>query len=113
MSTLPDPQPGRWAPAEPSASTDADSTLHQASQGGLLFTRKRFRLLGFGAEEDAQLAHLVMESGGKVLTGRTRAVADYGVVPLLGCEVEATVDEVVTDTWLVRCFWASGSGLVW
>ena len=34
--------------------------------------------------------------------GRTRAVADYAVVPLLGCEVEATVEEVVTDTWLVR-----------
>uniref|UniRef100_A0A8C4Z728 DNA topoisomerase II binding protein 1 n=1 Tax=Gadus morhua TaxID=8049 RepID=A0A8C4Z728_GADMO len=88
---------------EPSDSTEADSTLQQASQGGLPFTGKRFRLLGFGSEEDAQLALLVMENGGKVLTGRTRAVADYGVVPLLGCEVEATVDEVVTDTWLVLC----------
>ncbi|XP_056440120.1 DNA topoisomerase 2-binding protein 1 isoform X1 [Gadus chalcogrammus] len=103
MSSLPGPQPDRWAPAEPSDSTEADSTLQQASQGGLPFTGKRFRLLGFGSEEDAQLALLVMENGGKVLTGRTRAVADYGVVPLLGCEVEATVDEVVTDTWLVLC----------
>ena len=111
MSSLPGPQPDRWAPAEPSDSTEADSTLQQASQGGLPFTGKRFRLLGFDSEEDAQLALLVMENGGKVLTGRTRAVADYGVVPLLGCEVEATVDEVVTDTWLVRrlCFWAYGS----
>jgi len=70
-----------------------------------MFTGKRFRLVGFGAEADGQLAHLVMQNGGKVLVGRTRAVADYGVVPLLGCELEATVDEVVTDTWLVRCSW--------
>ncbi|CAL8293832.1 unnamed protein product [Lota lota] len=103
MRALPDPQPDRWAPAEPTDSTEPDCTLHQASQGGLLFTGKRFRLLGFGSEADAQLALLVLENGGKVLTGRTRAVADYGVVPLLGCEVEATVDEVVTDTWLVLC----------
>ncbi|KAJ3611303.1 hypothetical protein NHX12_021319 [Muraenolepis orangiensis] len=99
-STLPDP----WTPAETAHSMEAaDSTLHRPCEAGLLFTGKRFRLAGFGPEGDAQLALLVMENGGKVLTGRARAVADYGVVPLLGYEVEATVDEVVTDTWLAMC----------
>lgn len=103
LSTLPHPPPDPWAPADPAGSVDADSTLHQASEGALMFTGKRFRLVGFGVEADAQLAHLVMQNGGIVLMGRTRAVADYGVVPLLGCELEATVDEVVTDTWLASC----------
>lgn len=66
-----------------------------------MFTGKRFLLVGFGAESEAQLSMLIVESNGKVLVGRFRGVADYAVVPLLGCEVEATVDEVVTDTWLV------------
>lgn len=58
--------------------------------------------MGFGTEAEGQLSQLVTENGGRVLMGRTRVVADYAVVPQLGCSVEATVDEVVTDTWLVR-----------
>lgn len=58
--------------------------------------------MGFGTEAEVQLSALVTENGGRVLMGRTRIVADYAVVPLLGCSVEATVDEVVTDTWLVK-----------
>lgn len=77
---------------------EPDSTLPEAG----LFFGKRFLLVGFGTEAEAQLSLLVIENGGRVLTGRTRIVADYAVVPLLGCPVEATVDEVVTDTWLVR-----------
>lgn len=78
-----------------------DSTLVETSEGGL-FSGKRFILVGFGAEAEAQLSELVMENAGKILVGRSRAVAHYAIVPLLGCDVEATVDEVVTDTWLVR-----------
>uniref|UniRef100_A0A4W5N9F8 DNA topoisomerase II binding protein 1 n=1 Tax=Hucho hucho TaxID=62062 RepID=A0A4W5N9F8_9TELE len=77
-------------------------TSSLASEAGL-FAGKRFLLVGFGAEAEAQLSILVTENYGKVLVGRTRAVADYAVVPLLGCEVEATVDEVATDTWLAMC----------
>uniref|UniRef100_A0A8C2XMB7 DNA topoisomerase II binding protein 1 n=1 Tax=Cyclopterus lumpus TaxID=8103 RepID=A0A8C2XMB7_CYCLU len=73
-----------------------------ASEAGLFFG-KRFLLVGFGAEAETQLSILVTENGGTVLMGRTRVVADYAVVPLLGCSVEATVDEVVTDTWLAMC----------
>lgn len=81
---------------------EPDSSLHEATEAGL-FARKVFLLVGFGAEAEAQLSQLVTENGGKVLIGRTRVVADYAVVPLLGCSVEATVDEVVTDTWLAMC----------
>uniref|UniRef100_A0A8C7PVR1 DNA topoisomerase II binding protein 1 n=1 Tax=Oncorhynchus mykiss TaxID=8022 RepID=A0A8C7PVR1_ONCMY len=97
-----------WVSAPGQASTiaevgaGADTTLQEASEAGL-FAGKRFLLVGFGAEAEAQLSMLVTENCGKVLVGRTRAVADYAVVPLLGCEVEATVDEVATDTWLAMC----------
>uniref|UniRef100_A0A672T7N7 BRCT domain-containing protein n=1 Tax=Sinocyclocheilus grahami TaxID=75366 RepID=A0A672T7N7_SINGR len=79
-----------------------DSTLVETSVGGL-FAGKRFILVGFGAESEAQLSELVMENAGKILVGRSRAVAHYAIVPLLGCDVEATVDEVATDTWLAMC----------
>ncbi|KAI2649116.1 DNA topoisomerase 2-binding protein 1-A [Labeo rohita] len=79
-----------------------DSTLVEASEAGL-FSGKRFILVGFGAEAEAQLSELVMENSGKILVGRSRAVAHYAIVPLLGCDVEATVDEVATDTWLAMC----------
>uniref|UniRef100_A0A8C9XRR4 DNA topoisomerase II binding protein 1 n=1 Tax=Sander lucioperca TaxID=283035 RepID=A0A8C9XRR4_SANLU len=81
---------------------EPDSTLQEASEAGLFFG-KCFLLVGFGTEAEAQLSLLVTENGGRVLMGRTRVVADYAVVPLLGCSVEATVDEVVTDTWLAMC----------
>ncbi|XP_061661893.1 DNA topoisomerase 2-binding protein 1 isoform X2 [Syngnathoides biaculeatus] len=84
------------------AGPETDSTMQEASEAGL-FAGKRFLLLGFGAEAEAQLVLLVTENRGRVLGSRTRAVADYAVVPLLGCSVEATVDEVVTDTWLAMC----------
>ena len=107
MSTAAEPEP--WAPNQTSR-TESNSTLHEASEEGL-FVGKCFLLVGFGAEAEAQLSLLVIEQGGRVLMGRTRVVADYAVVPLLGCSVEATVDEVVTDTWLVRsqtcCFFLS------
>uniref|UniRef100_A0A3Q2XBQ9 DNA topoisomerase II binding protein 1 n=1 Tax=Hippocampus comes TaxID=109280 RepID=A0A3Q2XBQ9_HIPCM len=82
--------------------TVSDSTTHEASEAGL-FAGKRFLLQGFGAEAEAQLSLLVMENRGRVLVSSTRAIADYAVVPLLGCSVELTVDEVVTDTWLAAC----------
>ncbi|XP_059182443.1 DNA topoisomerase 2-binding protein 1 [Centropristis striata] len=90
-----------WAPNH-TREPEPDSTLQEASEAGL-FYRKRFLLVGFGNEAETQLSLLVTENGGRVLTGRTRVVADYAVVPLLGCAVEATVDEVVTDTWLAMC----------
>lgn len=90
-----------WGPNQ-SLGPQSDSTLHEATEAGL-FSGKFFLLVGFGAEAEGQLSQILIENGGKVLTGRTRVVADYAVVPLLGCSVEATVDEVVTDTWLAMC----------
>ncbi|KAG7488805.1 hypothetical protein MATL_G00037920 [Megalops atlanticus] len=79
-----------------------DSTLAGPEEGGL-FSGRFFLLVGFGTEAEVQLSTLVAENGGKVLGARKRAVADYAIVPLLGCEVEATVAEVATDTWLAMC----------
>ncbi|XP_068566212.1 DNA topoisomerase 2-binding protein 1 [Cebidichthys violaceus] len=90
-----------WAP-NLTRGPEADLTLQEASEAGLFFG-KCFLLVGFGAEAETQLSLLVTENAGRVLMGRTRVVADYAVVPLLGCSVEATVDEVVTDTWLAMC----------
>ncbi|XP_069015761.1 DNA topoisomerase 2-binding protein 1 isoform X2 [Embiotoca jacksoni] len=101
ISTAAEPQPDPWAPSH-SRGPEPESTLQEASQAGL-FSGKCFLLVGFGAEAEAQLSELVTDHGGRVLVGRTRVVADYAVVPLLGCSVEATVDEVVTDTWLAMC----------
>ncbi|KAJ8009992.1 hypothetical protein DPEC_G00069920 [Dallia pectoralis] len=101
---MPPPNDTSSSSMRPSATSviGADSTIQESSQAGL-FAGKRFLLVGFAVEVEAQLSMLVTENCGKVLVGRTRAVADYAVVPLLGCEVEATVDEVVTDTWLAMC----------
>uniref|UniRef100_A0A8C5I1R1 BRCT domain-containing protein n=1 Tax=Gouania willdenowi TaxID=441366 RepID=A0A8C5I1R1_GOUWI len=87
---------------DPTLGTELDSAPQDGTEAGL-FVGKYFLLLGFGTEAEAQLSVLVTEHGGRVLIGRTRIVADYAVVPLLGCLVEATVDEVVTDTWLREC----------
>uniref|UniRef100_A0A8C5I3M2 BRCT domain-containing protein n=1 Tax=Gouania willdenowi TaxID=441366 RepID=A0A8C5I3M2_GOUWI len=87
---------------DPTLGTELDSAPQDGTEAGL-FVGKYFLLLGFGTEAEAQLSVLVTEHGGRVLIGRTRIVADYAVVPLLGCLVEATVDEVVTDTWLAMC----------
>nr|XP_046226965.1 DNA topoisomerase 2-binding protein 1 [Scatophagus argus] len=101
ISMAAEPQPEHWAPNQ-TREPESNATLQEASEAGLFFG-KCFLLVGFGTEAEAQLSLLVTENGGKVLMGRTRVVADYAVVPLLGCSVEATVDEVVTDTWLAMC----------
>ncbi|XP_058499828.1 DNA topoisomerase 2-binding protein 1 isoform X1 [Solea solea] len=100
-STIAQPHAEAWSQNQ-TRGQELDSTLQEASEAGL-FAGKCFLLVGFGSEAEAQLSLLVTEHGGRVLTGRTRVVADYAVVPLLGCSVEATVDEVVTDTWLAMC----------
>ncbi|XP_073344915.1 DNA topoisomerase 2-binding protein 1 isoform X2 [Pagrus major] len=101
VSTAAEPQLDPWVPNQ-TRGLEPESTLQEASEAGLFFG-KCFLLVGFDAEAEAQLSLLVTENGGRVLMGRTRVVADYAVVPLLGCSVESTVDEVVTDTWLAMC----------
>ncbi|XP_012622294.2 DNA topoisomerase 2-binding protein 1 [Microcebus murinus] len=68
-----------------------------------LFSRKSFLVLGFSNEHESTIASIIKENAGKIISLPSRTVADYAVVPLLGCEVEATVGEVVTNTWLVTC----------
>ncbi|KAM8967060.1 DNA topoisomerase 2-binding protein 1 [Pelodytes ibericus] len=71
-------------------------------EGGL-FSRKRFLILGFMEEDESCIVDIIKKNCGKVLSPQMRAVADYAVVPLLGCEVESTVGDVVTNAWLGMC----------
>ncbi|NXX74850.1 TOPB1 protein, partial [Urocolius indicus] len=72
------------------------------AEGGL-FVRKRFLLLGFGEEDETCIADLIKENAGRILPLESRTIADYAVVPLLGCTVTPTVGDVVTNTWLIMC----------
>ncbi|NXG70742.1 TOPB1 protein, partial [Baryphthengus martii] len=86
-------------------SSACDVSLGESSslvEGGL-FVRKTFLLLGFGEEDESCIADIIKENAGKVLPLRSRTIADYAVVPLLGCTVKQTVGDVVTNTWLVTC----------
>lgn len=67
-----------------------------------LFSQKSFLILGFSVENEYNIINIIREHAGKIVSLPSRIVADYAVVPLLGCEVEAAVGEVVTNTWLVR-----------
>uniref|UniRef100_A0A8C3K8V2 DNA topoisomerase II binding protein 1 n=1 Tax=Calidris pygmaea TaxID=425635 RepID=A0A8C3K8V2_9CHAR len=68
-----------------------------------LFVRKRFLLLGFGEEDESCISDIIVENAGKILSLQSRTIADYAVVPLLGCTVKPTVGDVVTNTWLITC----------
>ncbi|XP_006883440.1 PREDICTED: DNA topoisomerase 2-binding protein 1 [Elephantulus edwardii] len=68
-----------------------------------LFSQKSFLVLGFSNENEFNIGNIIRENAGKIVSLQSRTVADYAVVPLLGCEVGATVGEVVTNTWLVTC----------
>ncbi|XP_078055061.1 DNA topoisomerase 2-binding protein 1 [Mustelus asterias] len=83
----------------------ANSSMYQTescAEGGM-FWKKRFLIFGFTSEDETYMAELIRGNGGKVLRPHSRAVADYAVVPLLGTYVDATVAEVVTNTWLAMC----------
>ncbi|NWJ01890.1 TOPB1 protein, partial [Crypturellus undulatus] len=90
---------------EENQSSVCNGSLAEASSAveGHLFVRKRFLLLGFGEEEESYIADLIKENAGKIVQPQSRSVADYAVVPLLGCTVKPTVGDVVTNTWLITC----------
>ncbi|XP_066206563.1 DNA topoisomerase 2-binding protein 1 isoform X1 [Saccopteryx leptura] len=68
-----------------------------------LFSQKSFLVLGFNHENESCIVTAIRENAGKIVSLQSRMVADYAVVPLLGSDIEATVGEVVTNTWLVTC----------
>ncbi|XP_054671859.1 DNA topoisomerase 2-binding protein 1 isoform X2 [Grus americana] len=90
---------------EENQSSICNGSLGESSalaEGGL-FVRKRFLLLGFGDEDESCIADIIKENAGKILPLQSRTIADYAVVPLLGCTVKPTVGDVVTNTWLITC----------
>ncbi|XP_078519985.1 DNA topoisomerase 2-binding protein 1 isoform X1 [Lissotriton helveticus] len=68
-----------------------------------LFSRRKFLVLGFAEKDQAIITELITKNAGKVQSPHIRGIADYAVVPLLGCDVESTVGEVVTNAWLGMC----------
>ncbi|XP_028926710.1 DNA topoisomerase 2-binding protein 1 isoform X3 [Ornithorhynchus anatinus] len=68
-----------------------------------LFSKKRFLVVGFSEDDEPCISDAIRENAGKVVSLQKRIIADYAVVPLLGCKVESTVGEVVTNTWLGMC----------
>lgn len=76
-----------------------DSTVTEEG----LFSQKSFLLLGFNHENESNIVTAIRENAGKIISLQSRILADYTVVPLLGSDIEATVGEVVTNTWLVTC----------
>uniref|UniRef100_A0A7M4EKL8 DNA topoisomerase II binding protein 1 n=1 Tax=Crocodylus porosus TaxID=8502 RepID=A0A7M4EKL8_CROPO len=90
---------------EENQSSVCHGSMAETSTGieGGLFNRKSFLLLGFGEEDELCIADLIKENSGKVLSLQSRMIADYAVVPLLGCNVDSTVGDVVTNTWLFVC----------
>ncbi|XP_045712815.1 DNA topoisomerase 2-binding protein 1 isoform X3 [Phyllostomus hastatus] len=68
-----------------------------------LFSQKSFLVLGFSSENKSNIATVIRENAGRIVSLQSRTVADYTVVPLLGSDVETAVGEVVTNTWLVTC----------
>nr|XP_009483682.1 PREDICTED: DNA topoisomerase 2-binding protein 1 [Pelecanus crispus] len=88
-----------------SQSSVSNNSLRESSalvEGGL-FVRKRFLILGFGEEDESCIVDIIKENAGKILPPESRTIADYAVVPLLGCTVKPTVGDVVTNTWLITC----------
>ncbi|XP_074051941.1 DNA topoisomerase 2-binding protein 1-like [Macrotis lagotis] len=67
-----------------------------------LFSQKNFLVIGFG-EDEYFIINAIKENAGKILPLQSKAIADYVIVPLLGCEVESAEGKVVTNTWLITC----------
>ncbi|XP_045153750.1 DNA topoisomerase 2-binding protein 1 [Echinops telfairi] len=86
---------------QPSASHCLTDTVILAEEG--LFNQKSFLIMGFSKENEFNVESIIRENAGRIVSLQSRTVADYAVVPLLGCDVKATVGEVVTNTWLVSC----------
>ena len=54
---------------------------------------------GFDAEESPSMS--ISALGGKIVSNSFNGIPDYGVVPLTGALLKHTVDEIVTDLFIV------------
>ncbi|XP_068944398.1 DNA topoisomerase 2-binding protein 1-like [Petaurus breviceps papuanus] len=68
-----------------------------------LFSQKSFLVVGFREKDEFFIANAIQENAGKILPLQSRTIADYIVVPLLGCKVESAIGKIVTNTWLITC----------
>ncbi|KOC70830.1 DNA topoisomerase 2-binding protein 1-A [Habropoda laboriosa] len=84
----------------------ADDSSVPLSQTSTLNTRLfeglTFVVTGFSDEEN-YVAETITAMGGKVVPGTFAGVPDYGVVPKCGAPLKHTVNEIVTDLFIVDC----------
>lgn len=72
-----------------------------------------YHVYGLSSSHNQSILQLVPQSACFLFTGiivnknrRTHQIIDYAIVPVFGCEVKVTVNEIVTNAWLVGvvCF---------
>ncbi len=80
---------------------DITACIQQQAVG--IFAGKTFLTIGFPPEQENQIQEMVSLQQGILLRSNDRRIADYAVVPITGCEVKATVNEVTTNCWLQMC----------
>ncbi|KAH3704143.1 hypothetical protein DPMN_079198 [Dreissena polymorpha] len=72
--------------------------------GDKIFAGKMFVLYGFDEEGIPALTAYIKEGGGVVLQTSDRRIPDYAIVPMDGFPVDRTVNNIVTNTWMMRPF---------
>lgn len=96
-----------------------------------MFHKKTFMFFGFDETHEKEMEKFLLEKGGKreenlmfvilccwqkvsfellflitatILKTTSRGIPDYGVVPIDGFPVDRTVNEIVTNAWVVRTY---------
>lgn len=57
-------------------------------------------VIGFN-DEDSYVAETIIAMGGQVVSSTFTGIPDYGVVPKCGATLKHTVNEIVTDLFIV------------
>ena len=65
-----------------------------------LFEGLTFVVIGFN-DEDSYVAETIIAMGGQVVSSTFSGIPDYGVVPKCGATLKHTVNEIVTDLFIV------------
>lgn len=65
-----------------------------------MHTGLTFVVIGF-SDEDSFVAETIAAMNGKVVSSTFAGIPDYGVVPKCGAPLKYTVNEIVTDLFIV------------
>ncbi|KAH3704216.1 hypothetical protein DPMN_079272 [Dreissena polymorpha] len=75
--------------------------IYLTATGDKIFAGKTFVLYGFDEEGIPALTAYIKEGGGVVLQTSDRHIPDYAIVPMDGFPVDRTVNNIVTNTWMI------------